>query len=91
MPTELIQVGRGGSPANPTGGSVEKDRVVLVRPGVDPKAYNVPKGTTVAELLEHAGATMRNQILNIGEDKVEGSRVLRDGEFLFVVPQPKNA
>ena len=68
-----------------------KHTVVLVRPGVGPKKWTVPAGTTVASLMEEAGATMENQDLMIGNDKVNGSHVLQDKAVIFLVPKPKNA
>jgi hypothetical protein len=72
-------------PATPT-----KFRVVLCRAGLDPKAYEVPIGTTVGDLLEEVGAKVVNHILTIGRRRVTVNEELTPESVLFVVPQPKN-
>jgi sulfur carrier protein ThiS len=69
----------------------QKSKVVLCRAGLEPKLYEVPQGTTVGDLLREAGTQINNNILTINRDRVTDQRVLANGEFLFVVPAPKNA
>lgn len=92
---ELIRVGN-GEMARSGGtqvGEVVKHKVVLVRAGMDPKAYKVPLGTTWGQVFEAAGASTQNQIVTIGREKVSDfdERFVRNGEVCFLVPRPKNA
>jgi NADH:ubiquinone oxidoreductase subunit F (NADH-binding) len=88
--SDLAMVG-GGEVSRVSTVEGPKIKVILARAGVTPKAYELPLGTTLRDLLEHSGARIENQILTISSEKVGPERVLANGEIIFVVPQPKNA
>ncbi len=91
MPREVVNIGAENTVQVQSQPHPGHYKVVLVRAGVEPAAYYIPRGQTVGELLEHAGTNQTNKILTIGENRVRADRVLNAGEVLFVVPQPKNA
>ena len=101
---ELANQDRPGLPAVQSGGLVNpatanqgelttdsKYMVVLVRPGVGAKKYFVPPGSTYGDLLKAASATVSNQDLMVGNEKVKTEDTIQPNSAVFVVPRPKNA
>lgn len=69
----------------------DKIPVVLGRPGTGVRKYYVPPGTTVEQLCQDVSASLTNQEVWIGEEKVEATHVIQPREAIFLVPRPKNA
>jgi hypothetical protein len=91
--SSVMTVGNGGGVRSTEQKERDKFRVVLVRAGVDPKAYAVPEGleTTIGALAETAKASLTNQIITVGAKRVDEKYVVKPGDVIFLVPQPKNS
>jgi hypothetical protein len=69
----------------------DKFPVILVRAGKGGKKYMCPKGSTVEDLARAANASLENQDIVVGEEKVNKDFVLGGRCFVFLTPLPKNA
>jgi hypothetical protein len=65
--------------------------VTLIRAGVRGRKYRLPKGSTLDDLLDRAGASIKEQPVPVDEVVPERSPVLRDGATVIIAPPPENA
>lgn len=92
VPRSNLVVQGVATPDQAVAGSLEdKIPVVLGRPGTGVRKYFVPPGTTVEQLCRDVNASLLNQEVWIGEEKVESTHVIQPREAIFLVPRPKNA
>jgi hypothetical protein len=65
-----------------------KTTVVLLKDGVGRQDYQLPAGTTLAELLREANVDRNNETISIDGKSVEEFVVLKPGMVVSVVPRP---
>lgn len=65
--------------------------VILVRPGAGREEYELPGGSTVADLLRAAHASPDNQDVLIGDRALAESLPLHPGMVISIVPRVRNA
>ncbi len=68
-----------------------KTRVRLIRLGVGIQKYDLPKGATLADLLQQSQVTTRNQDVYLDGVRAERTAPLSDGAVVVIVPQPESA
>jgi hypothetical protein len=66
-------------------------QVHLVRPGVAVRAYQLPEGATLADLLRCSGSAAAGQAFLIDGATPAEALVLHDGAVVTIVPQSGNA
>jgi hypothetical protein len=74
-------------------GLVKRPEVVvtLIRAGVGAQRYRLPKGSTLDDLLDRAGALIKEQSVLVDEVVPERPLVLRDGATVIITSPPTNS